>query len=47
MAANIPDGLRAVKPFLIIAKQLEKKELIVSYYGTFHCDQHGVNNGIL
>ncbi len=32
-AGDIPASLRAIKPFIIIHTQLEKKEPVVSYFG--------------
>lgn len=32
MAANPPESLKTIKPFLTIAKQYEPKDKVVAYY---------------
>lgn len=42
MSINIPDALKAVKPYVTLASQLEEKEKIVSYY----CRLYAIQNGM-
>lgn len=36
LAANVPEGLKNITPFLQRAAQLQERDPIVSYYGTAH-----------
>jgi vacuolar protein sorting-associated protein VTA1 len=42
MSINVPDVLKAIKPYVTLASQLEDKEKIVSYYCRLYAIQSGM-----
>lgn len=40
-AANVPEGLKNITPFLQRAAQLQERDPVVSYYGKNGCISHG------